>query len=267
MSDSINTYECSDKKMNFQEFINSEEVIESFTISAEEAAQILGVNRSRLSQLTSKGVFPFERRKIETRNRLFYKLSDLLNHQRSQIQGSYLSHQDKFENFKMDEKSKNFNNPDENKIIYQELSNHIIPEHKKVMAFRKEASRHKIFKSAKELQLKSNQSIEHKKQSENILLIKEKLVKQLEEITQFKRDSIKKENNFLIRFKENEYGIYNIQNKILSLQLEIKQIREICQQIYEKKQIGIEKSNESKTTKVNWKLKKAKFTPKLTTSR
>lgn len=34
---------------------------ESFTIGAEEAAEILGVNRTRLSQLTTKGVFAYER--------------------------------------------------------------------------------------------------------------------------------------------------------------------------------------------------------------
>jgi len=61
---------------------------ESFTLNAQEAAEILGVNRSRLSQLTSKGVLRFEKRKVHTRTRVFYKLTDLLNHQRSQIQGS-----------------------------------------------------------------------------------------------------------------------------------------------------------------------------------
>lgn len=64
------------------------EEFESFTIGAQEASEILGVNRTRLSQLTSKGVFAFERRKIENRNRLFYRLNDLLNYQRQFTYGN-----------------------------------------------------------------------------------------------------------------------------------------------------------------------------------
>lgn len=61
---------------------------ESFTIGAAEAAEILGVNRTRLSQLTTKGVFAYERRKIENHNRLFYRLNDLLNYQRETTYGN-----------------------------------------------------------------------------------------------------------------------------------------------------------------------------------
>lgn len=61
---------------------------ESFTIGAAEAAEILGVNRTRLSQLTTKGVFAYERRKIENHNRLFYRLNDLLNYQRESTYGN-----------------------------------------------------------------------------------------------------------------------------------------------------------------------------------
>lgn len=61
---------------------------ESFTIGAEEAAEILGVNRTRLSQLTTKGVFAYERRKIENHNRLFYRLNDLLSYQRDHTYGN-----------------------------------------------------------------------------------------------------------------------------------------------------------------------------------
>lgn len=64
------------------------EEFESFTIGAQEASDILGVNRTRLSQLTSKGIFAFERRKIENRNRLFYRLNDLLNYQRQVTYGN-----------------------------------------------------------------------------------------------------------------------------------------------------------------------------------
>ena len=58
---------------------------ESFNLDAEQAASVLGVNKTRLSQLTSKGVLPFERRKVETRSRVFYRLNDLLSYQRGQI--------------------------------------------------------------------------------------------------------------------------------------------------------------------------------------
>lgn len=61
---------------------------ESFTIPAEEAADILGVNRARLSQLTTKGIFAYERRKVENHNRLFYRLNDLLNYQREHTYGN-----------------------------------------------------------------------------------------------------------------------------------------------------------------------------------
>lgn len=53
-----------------------------FTINSHKAAEILGVNRTRLSQLTSQGVFPYERRKVDARSRLYYRLNDLLNYQR-----------------------------------------------------------------------------------------------------------------------------------------------------------------------------------------
>jgi len=61
---------------------------ESFTVGAIEASEILGVNRTRLSQLTSKGVFAYERRKVENHNRLFYRLNDLLNYQRNSTYGN-----------------------------------------------------------------------------------------------------------------------------------------------------------------------------------
>lgn len=61
---------------------------ESFTIGVEEAAEILGVNRTRLSQLTTKGVFAYERRKIGNHNRLFYRLNDLLSYQRDNTYGN-----------------------------------------------------------------------------------------------------------------------------------------------------------------------------------
>ena len=62
-----------------------------FNVDVTEAAQVLGVSRTRLSQLTSKGVFSFERRKIDARNRLFYSRHELLQHlngQRVRISGA-----------------------------------------------------------------------------------------------------------------------------------------------------------------------------------
>lgn len=53
-----------------------------FTINSQKASEILGVNRTRLSQLTSQGIFPYERRKVDARSRLYYRLNDLLNYQR-----------------------------------------------------------------------------------------------------------------------------------------------------------------------------------------
>ncbi len=61
---------------------------EHFTINSIKAAEILGINRTRLSQLTSKGLFPYERRKIDSRSRLFYRLNDLLNYQRKSSFGN-----------------------------------------------------------------------------------------------------------------------------------------------------------------------------------
>lgn len=59
-----------------------------FTINSHKAAEMLGVNRTRLSQLTSQGLFPYERRKVDARSRLFYRLNDLLNYQRKSSFGN-----------------------------------------------------------------------------------------------------------------------------------------------------------------------------------
>ena len=64
--------------------ISSEISSEEFTLEVTEAAELLGVSRTRLSQLTSKGVFSFERRKLDTRNRLFYSKEVLLRYLRGQ---------------------------------------------------------------------------------------------------------------------------------------------------------------------------------------
>lgn len=73
---------------------NTEANNEFFTINSQKAAEILGVNRTRLSQLTSQGIFPYERRKVESRSRLFYRLNDLLNYQRKSSFGNVVARED-----------------------------------------------------------------------------------------------------------------------------------------------------------------------------
>jgi cell pole-organizing protein PopZ len=55
---------------------------EGFQLEVNEVAELLGVTRTRVSQLTSAGQLSFERRRVGTRNRLFYKRSEVLAHQR-----------------------------------------------------------------------------------------------------------------------------------------------------------------------------------------
>jgi len=55
---------------------------EGYLLEVHEVAQLLGVTRTRVSQLTSSGHLSFERRRVGTRNRLFYKRSEVLSHQK-----------------------------------------------------------------------------------------------------------------------------------------------------------------------------------------
>lgn len=55
---------------------------EGYQLEVHEVAQLLGVTRTRVSQLTSSGQLSFERRRVGTRNRLFYKRSEVLSHQK-----------------------------------------------------------------------------------------------------------------------------------------------------------------------------------------
>lgn len=55
---------------------------EGYQLEVHEVAQLLGVTRTRVSQLTSSGHLSFERRRVGTRNRLFYKRSEVLSHQK-----------------------------------------------------------------------------------------------------------------------------------------------------------------------------------------
>jgi hypothetical protein len=56
-------------------------VDEEYTLGALDASEILGVNRTRLSQLTSQGVLSFQRRKIGSHHRLFYRPSEISQYQ------------------------------------------------------------------------------------------------------------------------------------------------------------------------------------------
>lgn len=56
--------------------------IEGFQLEVNEVAELLGVTRTRVSQLTSAGQLSFERRRVGSRSRLFYKRSEVLAHQR-----------------------------------------------------------------------------------------------------------------------------------------------------------------------------------------
>jgi len=54
---------------------------EGYALDVNEVAQLLGVTRTRVSQLTTSGILPAERKRIGIRNRLYYKRSDVLNYQ------------------------------------------------------------------------------------------------------------------------------------------------------------------------------------------
>ena len=262
MPETINAYENSEKKHNLQELKSFEENIESFTINAEEAAQILGVNRSRLSQLTSKGAFTFERRKIETRNRLFYKLSDLLNHQRSQMQSSHHTNPYHVETtFKydaqgLDSQPKSFPIEEDRKNLNGTLD--------KILNRNKSRSRYINLNLAKDIHLKEFINQENTETKNNILFIKEKLIQHEEMIEKTKHESIKKENMFLKYFKENNNSISNIQHNISQLTNETNKLNEI-NQIFKYK--DNRKINEEARIRCLWKKKKAKYTSKLAAGR
>lgn len=54
---------------------------EGYALDVNEVAQLLGVTRTRVSQLTTSGILPAERKRIGIRNRLYYRRSDVLNYQ------------------------------------------------------------------------------------------------------------------------------------------------------------------------------------------
>ena len=56
---------------------------EGYQLDVSEVANILGVTRTRVSQLTSNGQLSFELRRVGVRNRLFYKRSEVVAYQRT----------------------------------------------------------------------------------------------------------------------------------------------------------------------------------------
>lgn len=55
---------------------------EGYDLEVNDVATLLGVTRTRVSQLTSSGQLSFERRRVGARSRLFYKKSEVLLHQK-----------------------------------------------------------------------------------------------------------------------------------------------------------------------------------------
>ncbi len=191
---------------------NNEEVNESFTISAEEAAQILGVNRSRLSQLTQKGVFAFERRKIETRNRLFYRLNDLLSHQRSQIGLQQLIPQPTFPQTKVFSSTECQNNQQElldsnskhHASTYLKSSKNVLP------------PRQKVLRSAQEMHHNIKQNQAQSLNKVEIQTIKEIINKQDITLKILINEKSKTDHHFDHKIQQNLHSITQCKN-ILNL--------------------------------------------------
>lgn len=62
---------------------------DGYHLDVNEVAELLGVTRTRVSQLTSNGILSFERKRVGVRNRLFYKRSEVLSYQ-SQYYGKQI---------------------------------------------------------------------------------------------------------------------------------------------------------------------------------
>lgn len=62
--------------------IESVDTQDGYQLEVHQVAELLGVTRTRVSQLTSNGQLSFERRRVGSRNRLYYKKSEVLAHQR-----------------------------------------------------------------------------------------------------------------------------------------------------------------------------------------
>lgn len=68
--------------------LNSAFATVNFEVDVNEATQLLGVSRTRLSQLVSKGVLGFERRRVDTRMRMYFNRTELLGYLRRQMSGA-----------------------------------------------------------------------------------------------------------------------------------------------------------------------------------
>ena len=252
MSETQNMFEQFDKKQNRNEIHTYEENIESFTIGAEEAAQILGVNRSRLSQLTSKGVFTYERRKIDTRNRLFYKLSEILNHQRSQFQGnqfhnSYIEKPVKYQT--------------EENIEFHENNNYSAETVQLKKRNLKNQTNSKVLFSAKTIFLSEQNKEEKIETKKNIHFIKEKSIQNENLIQSLNQYNLKKEHLLQKMILNNKEVMNQIQLSMFQLNSDIKQLQETLKELNTKFENSLNKPIKK------WKIKKTKFLPKSTASR
>jgi hypothetical protein len=208
---------------------NNDEGNESFTISAEEAAQILGVNRSRLSQLTQKGVFAFERRKIETRNRLFYRLNDILSHQRSQIGLQQLIPQPTFS------QTKAYSSPEPH-INQQELLDSNSKQHassylkssKNAVPLRE---KQKILRSAQEMHHNIKQNQAYTLNNTELQTIKEIINKQDITLKILMNEKSKTDHHFDHKIQQNLHSITHCKNILNLLKQDIALIFDSIQEL------------------------------------
>ncbi|BBH53180.1 helix-turn-helix domain-containing protein [Fluviispira sanaruensis] len=237
-------------KINLTDDENQENM-ESFTISVEEAAKILGVNRSRLSQLTSKGVFPYEKRKIETRNRLFYRLNDLLQHQRAQMLGSA------YEFIQTHAAEEELRTPAMREINIDFLQEKSEQEKKQLRTPIKHSKKNKtLLKPCATALFEQEKKLENdKKILADVEFIKQKILAQGEELI-CQKEFFKKEE-FILQQKLTEnncsinklnYAVFAIQNKLTELSYENKKLKE-----------HIDKYIMSMQKSKNWSQKKPKY--------
>lgn len=231
-------------------FENEEPTYESFTISAEEAADILGVNRSRLSQLTSKGIFSFEKRKIDTRNRLFYKLSELLNHQRNQFQQNYSFSDKTYKELPKEEMIKASIEKKEDKLEFKNIVKNFA-ENKRYI--------NKNLKSAYELYQKEKKEDFVEETNNKLKEIYEKQTESNEYIIKQQRMLLKEKNYFQQKANFHDLKFKEI---IEYMSLINKQIQELEKTLQQTK-MHLKTQYNSK----HWKQKKAKYITKLTSRR
>ncbi len=119
---------------------------EEYTLGALDASEILGVNRTRLSQLTSQGILSFQRRKIGSHHRLFYRPSEI-----SQYQNGTL----KYTRQVLPEVS--IDKALEEEIAFSRNVSLIQPSKKEVLFKRDTLDTHPKLKNAKDLKLERHQ--------------------------------------------------------------------------------------------------------------